>query len=274
MPLTVEIADSAKPCLLTKVEPLGKGYHGEVYLCLEEDGSQIAVKVIPKTHKLISEETILPRLDHPNIVSCKATEEGNFILLKMPVLEQTLEKMIHERKNSEEHWSWSIAINPFGLYLLQNIVSALAYLFKFGCVHGDIKPNNIMVHKRKPVIIDFGCVMEDHEGTADVQGVALLGIFILWFKERKDLQKEAMLHFAESVKPEPDDLFGQDLVLQDMLESYEMASKVLKGCTVDFHNILKASFLLKVNINGETKPFSIRLLFNKLKKCTKLIDDT
>ena len=137
-----------------------------------------------------------------------------------------------------------------------------------------MKSNNVMVREQQPVIIDFGCVTKCDSGTTDVKGVALIAIFILWFKELKDLQKEAMLHFPGPVKPGPDDLFGQDLVLLDMLVSYERISKVLKGCTVDFHDILRASFLLKVYIDGETVPYGISLLVNNLKQCTKLIDDT
>lgn len=271
MPLTVEIADSPEPYIHTIEQTLGQGAQGRVYQCSEEDGRKVAVKITRETDIPELYLKILPMLDHPNIVPCKATKSGNFFLLEMPVLEQTLEDMIHERKNSTDHWSWSMDTNGFVLRYLRAVADALKYLYGIGnFVHKDIKPKNIMLDKKTPKIIDFGCLTTCDSGTADVQGVALVGIFMVWFKERRDVQKQAMLHFPGPVEPEPDDLFSPDLVVHEMFQSYEKTSKVLIGCTEDFHSILTASYSLKVYVDGETVPFSICLLLDKLKQCTKL----
>ena len=148
---------------------LGEGGFGITYLCQEPSlARQVAVKeyfpvgaerlegrlrpgrlanqeLQSGLRRFEKEARILAALDHPNIVRVVGlfSENDTFYLVTEYVAGQVLQG---------HHQNW-----------LEPIASALAAVHASGLVHGDIKPENILVqHQGRPVLIDFGCSRPSH----------------------------------------------------------------------------------------------------------------
>lgn len=148
---------------------LGEGGFGITYLCREPSlARQVAVKeyfpvgcerrdglLLPgrldeeELHtglrRFEKEARSLAGLDHPNIVRVAGLfeERGTFYLVTEYIAGEILDA---------HHQEW-----------LPPIVSALQAVHSRGLVHGDIKPENILIQSHgRPVLIDFGCSRESH----------------------------------------------------------------------------------------------------------------
>ncbi|MFN8614120.1 MAG: serine/threonine-protein kinase [Vulcanimicrobiota bacterium] len=148
---------------------LGEGGFGITYLCREPSlARQVAVKEYfpvgcergegtilagrlaeQELHgglrRFEKEARCLAGLDHPNIVRVAGLfrERGTFYLVTEYVAGEVL---------AAHHQDW-----------LEPIVSALQAVHARGLIHGDIKPENILIQPHgRPVLIDFGCSRESH----------------------------------------------------------------------------------------------------------------
>jgi len=137
-------------------EFLGSGSFGFVYLA--EDtllGKDFALKIqkvkSEKSKELVEEARILFELNHENIIRFYNIEiiEDKIVLVMEPVKGQTLREIIDERAplNVDE-----------ALRIIREVLKALEYAHGKGLVHGDIKPENILIGEStgKIKLADFG----------------------------------------------------------------------------------------------------------------------
>lgn len=146
------------------------GGMGQVYAARHEVyGSIIALKVLHDTldkqddwRKRFQEEGLVgTQLKHPNVLSAREVidQEGqNAIVMDLVKGGQTLEKVI-----GREFPNGLPVVQ--GLQLFLSILQGLDYLHGKGVVHGDLKPENVMIEGdyRKPeswtpLVTDFGTV--------------------------------------------------------------------------------------------------------------------
>ena len=135
---------------------LGHGGMGEVYQAYDTKlGRPVALKFLSKStadaatvRRFLREARAASALNHPNIVTVHdigESEAGQFIVMEM-IQGRTLRQVIQERKPGDPVLSW-----------LVQATRALSAAHHAGIVHGDIKPENIMVRDDGYVkLLDFG----------------------------------------------------------------------------------------------------------------------
>ena len=145
-------------------KPLGEGGFGTVYLGTDKSTKElVAVKKIPK--KLTDNASFQKEMNaflhirqsggHPNICGLRENfEEGDFYFL---VLDLISGGEMFDHLCSNGAYSEADAAR-----LVREVASALAFLHGTGIVHGDLKPENLMLSSEKSShavvkIVDFGC---------------------------------------------------------------------------------------------------------------------
>ncbi|KAL0229557.1 hypothetical protein GEMRC1_014174 [Eukaryota sp. GEM-RC1] len=160
----------------TKVAKIGSGASGEVWLCLNAERHEVAMKIIPlKRHlgsDLISSQTlreiaILRKLDHPNILHLQdyvVDPDAQKIYIVTEFCD--MGPLIKDSDiGSYKPLSPAKARKIFG-----QIVAGLHYIHSNGIAHNDIKPSNILLSRSKDaslhvVIADFG--ISSRQGRSD-----------------------------------------------------------------------------------------------------------
>eukprot|EP00546_Thalassionema_frauenfeldii_P014360 CAMPEP_0178916536 /NCGR_PEP_ID=MMETSP0786-20121207/12704_1 /TAXON_ID=186022 /ORGANISM="Thalassionema frauenfeldii, Strain CCMP 1798" /LENGTH=692 /DNA_ID=CAMNT_0020589903 /DNA_START=291 /DNA_END=2369 /DNA_ORIENTATION=- len=144
--------------------PLGEGSFGTVYQATDrKNGEKVAVKKIPK--KFTDDVGFQREMDallhvrdaggHPNICGLRENfEEGRHYYLALDLIEggEMFDHLVKLGAYSEADAS----------RLIREIASALAFLHGIGVVHGDMKPENVMLSTSNASdavvkIVDFGC---------------------------------------------------------------------------------------------------------------------
>ncbi len=126
---------------------IGEGGMGVLYLAAPlEEGPVVALKVLPFEG---GEFTALTDVRHPHIVtpiSHGKWERGRWISFEyIPGL--SLRTVIERRALN----------NRYALDLIRQMTSALSYLHGRGLIHGDLKPENLLITERGDIkLIDFG----------------------------------------------------------------------------------------------------------------------
>lgn len=155
-----------------KVGTIGKGAFAVVYkVTAKFDGVPFAAKELEKRRfmkngvldqKVEMEMNIMRKIQHANIVQYIEHidwEEYLYIIMEY-IPEGDLGSLINERGCLPE-----IQVKLMATQLL----SALKYLHQIGITHRDVKPDNILIHRRKPLhvkLTDFGLSkMVDSEET-------------------------------------------------------------------------------------------------------------
>ena len=154
--------------------PLGEGGFGSVYLATDKKtGEKVALKKIDK--KLTDNDTFLKEMrallhikaygGHPHISALREYfEEGDYYYLILDLV------------SGGEMFDHLVAVGAYSeadaARLLREVASALAFLHGIGVVHGDLKPENLMLSTPKASdcvikVVDFGCadvlqIMEDY----------------------------------------------------------------------------------------------------------------
>ncbi|KAL6599977.1 hypothetical protein ACP70R_045628 [Stipagrostis hirtigluma subsp. patula] len=153
---------------------IGSGSYGKVVLYQStKDGKLYAVKVLHKSYMkkvrvapsetamsdVLREVAIMKMLDHPNIVNLIEViddPEIDKFYMEFPVLEYVEGKMVCDNGLGET------ASRKY----LRDIISGLMYLHSHNIIHGDIKPDNLLVTSNGNVKIgDFSVsqVFEDED---------------------------------------------------------------------------------------------------------------
>jgi hypothetical protein len=141
------------------IEELGRGGMAVVYRAREVAlDREVAIKVLPAllamdaefVERFQHEARTAGKLEHPNIVPIyRVGQSGHVTYFVMKYLRgQSLSAILRERPKIPAREVQRILIET---------ASALGYAAKFGVVHRDIKPDNILLdHEGRCVITDFG----------------------------------------------------------------------------------------------------------------------
>jgi serine/threonine-protein kinase len=136
---------------------LGAGGMATVYLAEDlKHHRMVAIKVLrPElaaslgSARFIREIEVAARLQHPHILPLHDSGEADgFLYYVMPYVEGV---SLRERLAQEGELPVADAVR-----ILTEVVEALAYAHRQGVVHRDLKPDNIMLSGRHPLIMDFG----------------------------------------------------------------------------------------------------------------------
>lgn len=156
-----------------KDNPLGQGAFGTVYRAVNRrTGEFVAVKEISKRHTTdVSFQNEMDALmnvrqhgGHPNICGLRENfDEGSRYLL---VLDLVSGGEMFDHLCSRGPYSEADAAR-----LVKEVASALAFLHGTGVVHGDLKPENLLLSSNNPhsaviKVVDFGCaqvVVDDND---------------------------------------------------------------------------------------------------------------
>ncbi|XP_057962079.1 receptor protein kinase-like protein ZAR1 [Malania oleifera] len=164
VPLDTQVAFDLDELLKASAFVLGKSGIGIVYKVVLEDGLTLAVRRLgeggsQRFKEFQTEVEAIGKLRHPNIVTLRAyywsVDEKLLIYDYMP--NGNLSAAIHGKAGTVPFtpMSWSIRLK-----IMKGTTKGLVYLHEFSpkkYVHGDLKPNNILLgHDMEPHIADFG----------------------------------------------------------------------------------------------------------------------
>ena len=140
---------------------IGSGGSAEVYLALQHSfGSPVAIKVLSgeafrekeQRERFLAECAVARSLDHPNIV--RVVDAGETTEVAYLVMEYIRGGDLNHNLRGGLHIQNVLA-------LVKDIAGALGYAHGKGVVHGDVKPQNILISEQgTSMLTDFGIAME------------------------------------------------------------------------------------------------------------------
>ncbi|KAL5726563.1 Zygote arrest protein 1 [Ranunculus cassubicifolius] len=164
VPLDMQVGFDLDELLKASAFVLGKSGIGIVYKVVLEDGHMLAVRRLgeggsQRFKEFQTEVEAIGKLRHPNIVTLKAyywsVDEKLLIYEYIP--NGNLSAAIHGKAGAA---SFTPLIWSERLRIMKGMANGLAYLHEFSpkkYVHGDLKPNNILLGvNMEPHIADFG----------------------------------------------------------------------------------------------------------------------
>lgn len=157
------------------IRPIGKGGMATVYLAIQESFQrEVALKIMAPSlsdntgfsERFLHEARVVSRLIHPHIVTVYdvGIHQGHHYLSMEYVPGQELKTCLADLSGDNI------------LRVMREIASALDYASQKGCVHRDVKPENILLHEEsgRAVLMDFGIAKADDIGSGMTQtGMAL-----------------------------------------------------------------------------------------------------
>jgi serine/threonine protein kinase len=192
----------------TLLEKIGQGGMGSVFKAFDTALERtVALKVFfssaidnPKqAERFMREARGLARLNHPNLVHVyNVGIDSDCHYFAMELVEgETLTQMLRRLKR----------IPPADvLQIAGQVLAALHYVHKQGITHRDIKSGNIMVSRRRAVLMDFGLAKDDHYSGLTSDG-SVLGTPDYMAPEQAE---------GQAVSPATD-LYSFGIVLYEML---------------------------------------------------------
>ncbi len=139
------------------IDTLGEGGMARVYLAIQESFErEVALKVLDPHlsrdpsfgERFLHEARIVSRLVHPNIVTVYdvGVHRGNHFL-----------SMEYVPGRDLKHRRFELSLLEC-IEVVKGVARALDYAGRKGCVHRDVKPDNIMLHAEdgRAVLMDFG----------------------------------------------------------------------------------------------------------------------
>jgi serine/threonine protein kinase len=125
---------------------LGEGTHGQVVLMNDHAVKRFTDGLVCTT---ITELVMANSLRHPYIMRAVSNNRSDTITIGMP-LGRELGAMDQDEMQTHDRYRY-----------LVHIVSALAYMHSHGVIHGDIKPQNIIIVDGSACVADFGLSVID-----------------------------------------------------------------------------------------------------------------
>ncbi|XP_062110031.1 receptor protein kinase-like protein ZAR1 [Humulus lupulus] len=162
--LDTQVAFDLDELLKASAFVLGKSGIGIVYKVVLEEGLTLAVRRLgeggsQRFKEFQTEVEAIGKLRHPNVVTLKAYywSVDEKLLIYDYISNGNLSTALHGRSGTESFTplSWSVRLK-----IMKGIAKGLVYLHEFSpkkYVHGDLKPNNILLGQNmEPQISDFG----------------------------------------------------------------------------------------------------------------------
>ena len=149
-------------------EELGSGSHGKVHLAVDDEvGGEVAVKLSSdgsSDHALLREFEVLGSMRHPNLLRALDHGRDRHTGAAYLVLEYVAGRALDRCEDLGE---------VDAADLLAQACRGLGYLHARGLVHGDVKPPNLLVHRRpggglRLHVIDLGLSLREGEGQRGV----------------------------------------------------------------------------------------------------------
>ena len=198
---------------------LGDGGMGSVYLAKNTSIDQaIAVKVLhagsSQSSEMIQrfnrEARVIAKLTHPNIIRVFifGRTHDDMIYLAMEYVDgQSLRQLVESHGRLSE---------PHAIYILRQVLGALAEAHDFGVVHRDLKPDNILLteyrgNKEFVKVLDFGIAKVAEPDGATQQQLTQAGIV---YGTPDYLSPEQAM--AKPIDPRSD-LYSIGIILWEML---------------------------------------------------------
>lgn len=155
--------DTAVWARYKKIELLGAGHFGEVFKAEEAcNGRLVAVKQLERLSYLEdeyddeqSEVSVLRALAHPNLLRVFEVVKSRDHIHIITELASGGTLSSYARKNEDSRNKWIPGC-------MQQIVSAVAYCHNLHVLHGDLKPENVLICGQRPdgtplcIVCDFG----------------------------------------------------------------------------------------------------------------------
>ena len=156
---------------------IGSGLHGVVFECTNKlSGKRFAVKLVADSKNNRQEVELQSKFQSsPNVVKIIDVFENTFrmgrskprtkcLFIVMELMESDLYSLIEEVGSFSEMQAANI---------FKQVACGLFEVHKDGVVHGDIKPENILVHKESKVsnsfrLSDFGSAFIEREGAGEL----------------------------------------------------------------------------------------------------------
>ncbi|MEO7086603.1 MAG: protein kinase [Gemmatimonadaceae bacterium] len=168
MPTTAEMIAGALAGRYTVEREVGSGGMAVVYLADDvKHGRQVALKVLrPELAAVIGAERFLAEirttasLQHPGILPLyDSGEAGTQLFYVMPFIEgESLRGLLDREKQLPVTDAVRIA---------REVGEALAYAHDHGVIHRDVKPENILLQAKRPIIADFGISLAVQEAAGN-----------------------------------------------------------------------------------------------------------
>ena len=145
----------------TPIKSLSQGAFGSVILAKNTRDSQLyALKYLKSPSLPLPELSILPSLNHPNIMKLHGAfrEDSSIVLVMHACNGGSLFSRLSRFGSPGEDESARIA---YGL------LKAIGYLRSNKIIHRDIKSENVMIDDGEVVLVDFGWAVKDEKGMRD-----------------------------------------------------------------------------------------------------------
>ena len=216
-------------CTLKKI--LGTGGFSTVYLAESMTGKKKAMKILNEgtdLNSLMQEVKANKVLDHENVIDIEHIKTNGFAYILM------------EYFNAKSLRKYDIKSDEDRQKIISQILEGLSHAHKQGVVHGDIKPENILVNRAKKVkITDFGLSRNTRDIPQEVSTICSL------IQSQEDLDK-VLMGTIQYMAPEQlngekatkkSDVYSLGLVLFELYagrlpERAEKISKTLKSLKI------------------------------------------
>jgi serine/threonine protein kinase len=205
------------------LEPLGRGGFGRVYRAVSDDDLRVpvAIKVMHRSdsaqlQRFAAERVILANLRHPNIARFESSgvlEDGRpWIAMEFVDGLSLMRWCERERPSTRDR-----------LVLFRKVCEAIHEAHKWGILHLDIKPDNIMVTiEGEPKLLDFGIARITRSTDPATRSTSGLGGLTPLYSSPEQLRNEPVSSAS--------DVYNLGLVLFELLtgtRARQMASKAL-----------------------------------------------
>jgi serine/threonine protein kinase len=150
----------------TKVKMIGSGTYGKVYEVTKDKKTYALKKIFNEDYDTdgfddttLREIDIILRANHPNIINCKAWH------IKKDILYLIMDKADYDLNDWVNNMPDKHCVNTFKKYAF-GILCGLKYLHDNKIIHGDIKPENMLIFDSTKSIqlADFGLLVHHYPG--------------------------------------------------------------------------------------------------------------
>lgn len=221
---------------------------------------------------LVKEAHLLSNISHPNVLTvhdCIAEDRGTYIISEF--LEgDTLESYTKKYK-------LSIADS---IPVLEQMLAGLAEVHSQSIVHGDLKPNNVMVRIKKNgkthvTLLDFGLSHIRSDDPTSAAGLALQGSAYFMSPEEfngtpknvlSDIYSLGCLSYFAITGHYP---FEGDNTMQIMASHLQHRLKEPSFHRPDLPKVLEQWLLWLMNLRPETRPASVQEALDMLHRCVE-----